>query len=157
MFPVPPVCGHCQTPLLGPAAPRLAHRPRPSQDSCRGRLGARGSTPTMIPSHDQTSVESTKHLSGSRSLGWPAPYPLHVSGPRVWLWLQCWWWWWQAYSPTFQSRPRQPPATWKIGQHPPAPGCTSQPLHQRGENIRGVDTGHWLVAGGDQIFDWLID
>ena len=81
MFPVPPVCGHCQTPLLGPAAPRLAPRPRPSQDSCRGRLEARGSTPTMIPSHDQTSVESTKHLSGSRSLGWS---PVSSACIRAW-------------------------------------------------------------------------
>ena len=40
-------------------------------------------------------------------------------------------------------------------------GCGSDgsfySTNQHGENIRGVDTGHWLVAGGDQIFDWLID
>ena len=56
--------------------------------------------------------------------------------------------------PTLLLSSLGPPAASHM-ENRPAP--TSTRLHQRGENIRGVDTGHWLVAGGDQIFDWLID
>ena len=143
---VSPVCGQCQTPLLGPAAPRLAGRPRLGQDSCRGRTVARCSIAplqhhpgSMTSSHDHTSV----HLSGVEV--WLVPrilcmYPGPVSGSGCSA--GCGW----AYSPTFQARPRQPPATGKIGQHQHRLHQHQPGLHQRGENIRGVDTGHWLLA-----------